>query len=105
MSSCGASMRPIGLTMKNAKLNKYTGRNSGEIMLVHRCESCGRISCNRIAGDDNGFAVLNLLGEPANLTQATRNELNRFNIQLLSMDDEQMVSICLFGINYHELIR
>lgn len=97
-------MRPIGLTLKNAKLNAYTGRTSGEIMLVHQCVSCGRISCNRIAGDDNGFAVVNLLGEPANLLLSTRNELNDLNIQLLSMDDEQMVSICLFGINYQELI-
>jgi hypothetical protein len=97
-------MRPIGLTIKNARLSAYTGRTSGEIMLVHRCEYCGSISCNRIAGDDDGYAVLNLLRESANMPQSTLNELNDLDIQLLTMDDEQMVSIGLFGINYQELI-
>lgn len=44
-------MNPIGLTL----------RNDGELMIVHRCLSCGKIAPNRIAGDDMPEAVLSLL--------------------------------------------
>lgn len=42
-SDCNALMKPIGLVTKK----------DGEIMLVHLCEKCGKISTNRIAGDDD----------------------------------------------------
>jgi len=43
-------MKPIGLTTKR----------DGEIMIVHQCETCGKISNNRIAGDDNTDEILRL---------------------------------------------
>ncbi len=32
----------------------------GEWSIVHRCESCGALRSNRIAGDDNEFALASL---------------------------------------------
>ncbi len=42
-SKCGGMMKPIGVTR----------RDDGEAVIVHQCQSCGFISKNRVAGDDN----------------------------------------------------
>lgn len=98
-------MQPIGLTQKNIKYNKFTGMAYGEIMLVHCCVSCGRISCNRIAGDDNGYSVINLLNNYDEIDSLIMDELHNQKIQLLSCEDEQMVSTCLFGKNYKDFFN
>lgn len=47
-ANCLGLMKPIDLTFKK----------DGEIMLVHRCQKCGYISKNRIAGDDDPQKIL-----------------------------------------------
>ncbi len=42
-SECHGVMEPISVWV----------RNSGEWALIHRCASCGKLSSNRIAADDN----------------------------------------------------
>ncbi|HLB51456.1 hypothetical protein A3F07_02865 [candidate division WWE3 bacterium RIFCSPHIGHO2_12_FULL_38_15] len=42
MSPCGGLMKPVGKIQ----------RPDGEEMLVHKCEFCGIVRKNRIAGDD-----------------------------------------------------
>jgi len=70
-------MEPIGLSFKN----------DGEINLVHRCLKCGKISFNRIAGDDNTYSICSLLEKP-----------NNSNVKnLIGMDDKNRVLICLYG--------
>ena len=32
----------------------------GEWALVHRCQGCGALNSNRIAGDDNAFVLMSL---------------------------------------------
>lgn len=49
-STCGGLMVPVGV---------FT-RRTGEHVLVHRCEKCGRERFNRIAGDDNFELVTSL---------------------------------------------
>ncbi|NLE23354.1 MAG: RNHCP domain-containing protein [Actinobacteria bacterium] len=39
-------------------------RGRGEWALVHRCRTCGRLSSNRIAGDDNEALLLSLAARP-----------------------------------------
>jgi hypothetical protein len=39
-------------------------RTKGEWALVHRCEVCGHFRSNRIAGDDNQFALLSIAVRP-----------------------------------------
>ena len=52
LAACKAPMRPVGLTLKNSR-NKYARAASGELMLVHLCTDCSKISINRIAADDH----------------------------------------------------
>ncbi|MFL4909163.1 RNHCP domain-containing protein [Streptomyces sp. MMS24-I2-30] len=39
-------------------------RADGEWMIIHQCRSCGRLSANRIAGDDNALALVRLALKP-----------------------------------------
>ncbi len=96
-------MQPIGLTLKNARINPYTGKASGEIMLVHHCLACGRISCNRVAGDDNAYSILGLLKELKMSDEQLSLRLQGLNIDLLTSDDEDMVSRALLGNQYLSL--
>jgi hypothetical protein len=49
-------MEPIGLRFKR----------DGELMIVHQCLSCGKISNNRIAGDDIPEVILMLIQQKPN---------------------------------------
>jgi hypothetical protein len=55
MSTCGASMRPVG-SFQRAK---------GEFVIIHRCLGCGFERFNRIAADDNFDLILDLPAVPA----------------------------------------
>lgn len=50
LSDCAGLMPPIGLET----------RRTGEFVLIHKCEKCGKISKNRIAGDDDWAKVCEL---------------------------------------------
>ncbi len=39
-------------------------RPDGEWMIIHQCQSCGELSANRIAGDDNALALVRLALKP-----------------------------------------
>ena len=93
-------MQPIGLTLKCGKVNRYAKENSGEIMLVHYCLSCGKISCNRIAGDDNAYAIIDLLNTGSENEPAIMQAILAQNIRLLTPSDEIMVRRALFGNAY-----
>jgi len=62
LCACKAPMRPVGLTFKHVH-KKYApesqagGAPRGELMLVHHCTTCGAISLNRIAADDNARSL------------------------------------------------
>ncbi len=53
-SSCNGIMEPIAVSVKRG----------GEWMLIHRCNKCGALKANRIAGDDNEVALLSLAVRP-----------------------------------------
>ena len=82
-------MEPIGLQFKHFTENPFTGRTSGELMIVHRCLSCSKISINRIAGDDDAYIVLTLI---APMNYSLQND-----IRLLTKEDEKEIRSCLFG--------
>ena len=50
MSFCRAPMQPVAIWVKD----------NGEWSLLHRCENCGVIKANRIAGDDCQAALHDL---------------------------------------------
>lgn len=53
-SACFGQMAPIGIWVKD----------DGEWSIIHRCQSCGTVRPNRIAGDDNELALLSLAVQP-----------------------------------------
>ncbi|MCL5969913.1 MAG: RNHCP domain-containing protein [Patescibacteria group bacterium] len=89
-STCGARMKPIGLTNKP----------NGELMVVHLCLNCGKVSCNRIAGDDNPYVITCLLEEPSSLSKEIITRLASQGISLLTQDDKQEVLTSLYGYDY-----
>ncbi len=103
-SDCGARMQPIGLTLKNIKVNPYTQKTSGEIMLVHLCVSCAQISCNRIAGDDNAYSIVCLLEKIQTIDDHILDKLLVMSIRLLTSADIEMVSRALMGSQYTSLM-
>ena len=56
LAACKGSMQPVGLTFK--QIRKKYGAAHGELMLVHRCTECGKLSINRIAADDDSETML-----------------------------------------------
>ena len=77
-------MKPIGLTLKDIR---------GELMVVHLCLNCGKLSINRIAGDDNPHSLLSLL----ELREGAKG------IKLLVLEDKDQVLTALFGYNYPDI--
>ena len=73
-------------------------------MVIHLCLNCGRISANRIAGDDNPYAILSVFDESFNINAEIKNRLASLNIQLLSRADKQGMLVCLFGNDYYKYI-
>jgi len=51
---CGGRMEPIAVSV----------RKGGEWALVHRCQDCGALRANRIAGDDNALVLVSLAVRP-----------------------------------------
>jgi len=59
-SDCFGVMMPIALTFKEEGVDKYGKKRQGEIMLVHECTKCHKISYNRLAGDDDEKAIMKI---------------------------------------------
>ena len=95
-------MKPIGLTLKDIRISPRTGRAGGELMIVHLCLNCGRISCNRIAGDDNAQAIIRVLEGSAHIDGEILARLDQLGISILSADDRPDVLTALYGYAYVE---
>ncbi len=89
LSACKGAMRPVALTLKATRKKYAPGR--GELMLVHRCEECGRLSLNRIAADDDAEIVISLVEHPLRLGAEADG------IILLSPGEREVVLRQLFG--------
>lgn len=90
MSNCKGLMEPIGLKQKRMKTDKYGKSVGGELMLVHRCNKCGVISTNRIAGDDSETKLIEVF------EKCLANE-NLKNDNFLKECDREEVKRQLFG--------
>jgi hypothetical protein len=53
-AECGGSMEPIAVWVKR----------DGEWAIVHRCATCGVLRTNRVAGDDDAWAMMALAAKP-----------------------------------------
>lgn len=93
---CHARMRPIGLTVKHTG-KKYGNAAQGELMIIHRCAGCGKISINRIAADDSSGALLELYKRSQGMDAELLRQLQEMDIQPLQAADLTTVYSQLFG--------
>ncbi len=96
MSACKASMAPIGLTVKPGR-NKYGEKAGGELMLIHRCSECGKLSINRIAADDRMEMLMEVFYSSASLDRITRKQIGASQIHLLQGVDLDLIVCRLQG--------
>jgi hypothetical protein len=97
-------MKPIGLAFKKPKPNSYSNQPGGELMIVHHCLNCGKIAANRIAGDDDSFAILVIFNDSLTTDTAVAIQAMNLPIRLLTIEDEEQVLRGLFGNNYSKFI-
>jgi hypothetical protein len=89
---CHAGMRPIGLTFK------HEGRfKQGELMLIHECAGCSKLSINRIARDDGNEGILAVY-DMSQREDGLSAMLETHGIYLLSEGDASEVHAQLFGL-------
>ncbi len=89
-------MVALGLTFKKVS-KRYPGEGLGELMLIHHCTGCGKISINRIAADDNPGLLSVLCERSLELPAYLLTELNRQRIQPLDSSGFDAAYFQIFG--------
>jgi predicted RNA-binding Zn-ribbon protein involved in translation (DUF1610 family) len=95
-ADCKSRMQPIGLTLKQTP-KRYNREAAGELMLIHRCTGCGKLSINRIAADDDAGMIYQVFNRSLGLTEKWKNLLKDEGIRLLGSTDLTVVYSQLFG--------
>jgi hypothetical protein len=95
-AGCHCRMNPLGLTLKRTN-KKYGCIHRGEIMLIHECTGCNKISINRIAGDDDPLAIQKLFLESQSMPAEMVARLFMADILPLKSGDFTAVFTQLFG--------
>lgn len=85
-------MEPIGLTLKHEGYSRV-----GEIMLIHICSLCQKVSINRIARDDPESKILETFYLSFDLGSNIKQRFKEGRIDLLQRTDESEVKAQLFG--------
>ncbi len=83
LAMCRGGMDPIGLTLKHEGFGRV-----GELMLVHECRGCGKVSINRIARDDGDHGLLAVFEQSLAISTEKRSRLYRRGIDLLDEPTE-----------------
>ena len=95
-SACRSRMEPVGLTVKHI-CKRYGEENTGELMLVHRCVGCGKLSINRVAADDNAARIYSLFLQTQCMDANRLSVLELEGITPLQAGDLTTVHTQLFG--------
>jgi hypothetical protein len=97
LAACKGQMRPVGLASKKSR-KKYEAEAGGELMLIHQCQACGKLSINRIAADD----ISERLTEVFRASTAGNNDaslqLDYSEIKPLQQEDAGVVQARLYGL-------
>jgi hypothetical protein len=96
LAACKAPMRPVGLTLKNSR-NKYAYNASGELMLVHICTDCERISINRIASDDIPEVIMEVFEASLAAPFRLKHQVMTDGVNLLGDESFEIVCQQLYG--------
>lgn len=97
LAACKSLMEPIGLTHKVT--HKKYGSGQGELMLIHLCTNCERLSINRIAADDDLDTLFVIFERSFRLDPQTCSCLEASSIQALSAEQVGLVWKQLFGVH------
>lgn len=92
LADCHGNMQPIGLTFKHQGYGRQ-----GEIMLIHECRRCHKLSINRIAADDDENEILAVFATRTKLDPATKQRLIDEHITLATDPDANEIHTQLFG--------
>ena len=92
-ADCQGGMRPIGLTFRTEV--------RGEIMLIHECATCAKLSINRIAADDREAQVILIFEESLGLSVTLRKNVSEAAIYLAGDNDRQSILDQLYGHGQH----
>ncbi len=96
LSACRGIMQPVGLTIKPSR-NKYGAQHAGELMLIHRCRDCGKVSINRLAADDQVEQLMDIFFTSIEAEISLLHQLLDSGIHMLTQDDLGLVKCRLFG--------
>lgn len=91
-SRCLGGMEPIALTFKHEGFCKQ-----GELMIVHLCLSCQKLSINRIARDDPEYLVKEIFERSLSMEESLRNNVAHDGIRQLETSDRPEVMVQLYG--------
>jgi hypothetical protein len=97
LAACQGKMRPVGLALKKVR-KKYESTQDGELMLIHHCIECGKISINRIAADDLPDRLQKVCSSSIDLDESIRQQLSLCNIEPLNAADVISVQMLLPGL-------
>lgn len=92
MATCMAKMKPIGLTFKIEGCSKR-----GEIMLVHKCTGCCKISINRIAADDIEPEIFKVFKQSLTMNIELRQKVLKYGILLATESNTSEINKQLYG--------
>jgi hypothetical protein len=95
MSACKAIMAPVGLSIRWSH-NKYATVLDGELLLVHQCTDCGKLSINRIAADDRADMLRDLFRASLEWVEWLQMTIQT-DIQLLTKKDAWLIDKQLGG--------
>jgi hypothetical protein len=98
MASCKGPMKPAGLTAK--KVMKKYGPERGELMLIHLCQECTKVSINRIAADDDSREVVKVFEASSSMDSELRKRIEAEDIEVFGPEHTQEVRTQLFGKGY-----
>lgn len=96
LAVCKATMQPIGLTLKRTR-KKYGRAQYGELMIIHQCIDCGKVSVNRIAADDDAALIFEIYQQSFQLDRQVKLELDMGGIRALDTVDGYIIQAQLFG--------
>jgi hypothetical protein len=100
LSACKARMRPMALTLKKTG-KKYNQPNQGEMMIIHLCDECGKLSINRIAADDDIETVFEIFEGSHKLDAGTKSLITGDGISILEARDGHLVRERLLGRSWN----
>jgi hypothetical protein len=104
LCACKGLMKPVGMTIKSSR-DKYAINHRGELMLVHRCTNCNRLSINRVAADDDPMKLLAVFNNSPEDIHRIQHMCQEQGILLLKRSERSLVHTRLFGNPSSERVK